>query len=229
MQIIGHRACPAHGPENTVAAVRTAGPHVDGVEIDVRRCGSGELVVVHDSDLRRLAGVDRAVDETSLDRLQEFTIGESDESIPTLATLLDSVPDDIFVNVELKEAGLGEDAAVAVDRAENDVLVSSFLPDALRELDESGLDERGNGESVSEHRSAFLFKYGWRGPLDLATELGCDAIHPQFRLLDEEGVETAHDRGFAVNAWTPGDRRDVAHLRKIGVDGVIVDDWQLAE
>lgn len=217
MQVIGHRACPVHGPENTVAAVRTAGPHVDGVEIDVRRCGSGELVVIHDSDLRGLAGVDRAVDETSLDRLRECTVGGSDESIPTLATLLDAVPDDVLVNVELKEAGLGEDAVAAVERVENDVLFSSFLPDALRELDGSGL------------RRAFLFKYGWRGPLDLASDLGCDAIHPQFRLLDEEGVEAAHDRGFEINAWTPGTRRDIVHLRTIGVDGVIVDDWTVVE
>lgn len=217
MQIIGHRGCPAHGPENTIRAVRTAAPHVDGVEVDVRRCGSGELVVVHDADLYRVADTDLDVCEASLDRLRAVDVRGTDEPVPTLAAVLDAVPDDVFVNIELKESGLGNDVASAAERVANEVLISSFLPNALRELDGSG------------HCRALLFKYGWRGRLDQAAEIGCDAIHPQFRLLDEDRIASAHDRGFAVNAWTPSYTRDVAHLREIGVDGVIVDDWQLAE
>lgn len=217
MNVIGHRCCPAHGPENTVRAARRAAPHVDGVEVDVRRCGSGELVVVHDPDLRRVAGVDRLVAETSLEELRTVGVDGTDEPIPTLEAMVQAIPGEGFVNVELKEPGLADDAATIADRVANDVLVSSFLPDALRELDGTGLDR------------ALLFEDAWDGNLDRAAALGCDALHPQFRLLDRDRVAAAKDHGFAVNAWTPTERDDVAHLRAVGVDGVVVDDWRLAD
>jgi len=48
MQVIGHRGCADVYPENTVRAVTRAANFLDAVEVDVRRCGSGELVVFHD-------------------------------------------------------------------------------------------------------------------------------------------------------------------------------------
>ena len=40
-----------------------------------------------------------------------------------------------------------------------------------------------------------------------------------------ERVESAHDRGLSVNAWTVPTAAAVSRLRGLGVDGVIVDSW----
>ena len=52
--ILGHRGAPREAPENTLASLRRALElGVDGVEYDVRACGSGEIVVFHDARLDR--------------------------------------------------------------------------------------------------------------------------------------------------------------------------------
>ena len=48
----GHRGAKAYRPENTVASVKKAlDMGVDGIEIDVHKCASGEIVVFHDFEI----------------------------------------------------------------------------------------------------------------------------------------------------------------------------------
>lgn len=52
-QIIGHRGAMGHAPENTERSVQKAlALGVDGIEIDVFRCQSEEIVVFHDKNLK---------------------------------------------------------------------------------------------------------------------------------------------------------------------------------
>src|SRR6187431_1614466 len=88
--VFGHRGVRGEAPENTMAAFDLAATSgADGVELDVRLCRSGELVVCHDADLgrltrgrdtRRLADLDRA-------ELQRVDVGGG-QSIPLLADVL---------------------------------------------------------------------------------------------------------------------------------------------
>ncbi|WP_148415268.1 glycerophosphodiester phosphodiesterase family protein [Haloferax sp. KTX1] len=213
MRVIGHRGCPALAPENTLAAFEAAATRLDWVELDVRRCGSGELVVFHDETLDRLTGATGRVADASLAELQELTVGDSDEPIPTLAAVFDALPDRVAVNVELKQTGLAADLAAVVGDAGHEVLVSSFDPDALRAVRET-----------AALPVAFLFAADWESALSVATALNCAAVHPHYDLLSSARVEEAHDRGFEVNAWTVPDREVARRLREYGVDGVVVDD-----
>jgi len=53
--VLGHRGASADAPENTLAAFRLAMDQgADGVELDVWRCATGEAVVAHDEDARRV-------------------------------------------------------------------------------------------------------------------------------------------------------------------------------
>src|SRR6185312_17377418 len=55
--VIAHRGASADAVENTIAAFRLAREQgADGVELDVMRCATGEVVVFHDDDLGRLGG-----------------------------------------------------------------------------------------------------------------------------------------------------------------------------
>lgn len=56
MRCIAHRGFAETNPENTLTAVREAAKAgADLVEVDVRRCGSGELVLAHDADVDRIS------------------------------------------------------------------------------------------------------------------------------------------------------------------------------
>jgi len=225
MRRIGHRGCAARAPENTVRAVELAAPHVDTIEVDVRRCGSGELVVFHDERLGRLTEGSGKVGETPRERLGELRVAGSDEPIPLLSELLSATPDDTGVNVELKHAGVAADLLAVLDDTRNDVLVSSFAPGALAEVEELG----GPPLAYLFHRSIRRLGRDWGRALDRARRLDCASLHPEYRLClgKPERIERAHDAGFEVNAWTVRRARTVDRLRRIGVDGVIVDDWRV--
>ncbi|WP_254544558.1 glycerophosphodiester phosphodiesterase [Halomarina pelagica] len=225
MRCIGHRGCPAHAPENTLLAVERAAPHVDAIEADVRRCGSGELVVFHDERLGRLTGAEGRVSRTDWATLRTLTVDGSDERIPLLSELLDAVPPAVGVNVELKHAGLGREVVRLLEGVENEVVVSSFERAALREVGARSDLPRGylfSREFTTKSRS-------WRRGISRARKLGCEYAHPEYRLcLDGvRRVARAQDLGLSVNAWTVPNRRSVRKLRRAGVDGVIVDDWRV--
>ncbi|ELZ39623.1 glycerophosphodiester phosphodiesterase [Halorubrum tebenquichense] len=217
--LIGHRGCAGQYPENTVAAIERASPHVDAVEIDVRRCASGELVVFHDEELDRLTEGAGRVADAEWDELRELTVLDSGEAIPRLDEALRAVPDGTAVNVEIKERGLASDALDAADEADAEVLFSSFLPDALAAL---------RDRDASADRALLVADGGPEALVAAATDLGCVAVHPPIDLATEPGfVDAAHEAGLAVNAWTAADREDAEELLAAGVDGVIADRWDL--
>ena len=76
MLLLAHRGASADAPENTLPAFELAVRHgCDGVELDVMRCGSGELVVCHDERLDRLAGLDWEIAHTPYEKLRKADVG----------------------------------------------------------------------------------------------------------------------------------------------------------
>ena len=138
--VLAHRGASAQETENTLAAFRRAiALGADGVELDVQRCATGEVVVFHDDDLERLAGRPERVDRLSLSALREVRLAGGGE-IPTLAEAL-AACGDALVNIEIKYDGVlpggcralvaGVAEAVARAGAAERVLVSSFSPAAV--------------------------------------------------------------------------------------------------
>src|SRR5512140_687268 len=136
--VLGHRGASADAPENTLAAFRLAlAQGADGVELDVWRCASGEVVVVHDEDLRRVAGLPVRVPDAPLAELRAADVGAwkgeafRGERVPLLEEVLAALPAAV-VNVELKSRGrdlrLGDAVAKVIARAgaAARVSVSSF-------------------------------------------------------------------------------------------------------
>src|SRR5262249_61028502 len=109
---------------------RNAG--ADGVEVDVMRCKSGDVVVFHDDDLKRLFGRRDRIDALPLSALREH-------DIPTLEEALEEIGARMLVNVELKTDRRRGDSELAMQVAAilrhggwgRRALVSSFNPVAL--------------------------------------------------------------------------------------------------
>ena len=71
--VIGHRGARGHVAENTLASISKAIElGVDGVEIDVFRCATGELVVFHDKTLDKLIKAEG--NELSVERLIKLAL-----------------------------------------------------------------------------------------------------------------------------------------------------------
>ena len=137
--IIGHRGASADAPENTLAAFRRAAENgADGIELDVRLSGDGDVVVIHDATVDRTTNGQGSVASMTVAELQALDAG-SGEYIPTLDEVFALFGDSFLYNVELKGSGArdrGLEAAVAelitTHNLERQVVVSSFNQFSLR-------------------------------------------------------------------------------------------------
>lgn len=210
-RIIAHRGFADDFPENTTAAFRQAARCADAVEMDVRRCGSGELVVFHDATLDRVTDASGRVDETPLSTLRNVDVLGTGRGIPTLREAITAIPTETAVTVELKEPVV-EDALEALD-VDNEVVVSSMEQSILERV-------RARGGPPT----ALVSLLG-AGDIEAATEVGCSAVHPRREtvFLRPDYVERAHRAGLAVNVWPVRDAVDAARLAATGVDGIAAD------
>ncbi|HEY0484183.1 MAG TPA: glycerophosphodiester phosphodiesterase [Kofleriaceae bacterium] len=221
-RVWAHRGDSAHAPENTMLAfdkARAAG--ADGIELDVRFDGDGNVVVFHDSPLERLTGLPGRIEQLSAAERARLRVGG--EPVPLLAEVLATF--DLEVDVEIKSLKAGRMAALVAATARvirdsgraDQVLVSSFDPIALLQLH----------RHLPEVAIAYLFhdeqplplRRGWVGRW-----IGTSLVHPQSTLCTEARVRAWHTAGMPINAWTVDDRDELARLARLGVDGVFAND-----
>ena len=100
--IIGHRGAKGHIVENTLESIEKALElGVDGIEIDIFKCKSGELVVFHDKTLNRLTDAEGLIESLDIDSIRKIKIFNR-YKIPTLIEVLDLIDGKVFLNIELK-------------------------------------------------------------------------------------------------------------------------------
>ncbi|HWV39598.1 MAG TPA: glycerophosphodiester phosphodiesterase [Vulgatibacter sp.] len=227
--VYAHRGASAARPENTCPAFeRAAADGADGIECDVRFCGSGELVVCHDARLDRLAGVPSAVAELPLRELRAIPIlaerfPGAAATVPTLEEAVECGGPGMVWNLEIKvdrhhdAEPLARALASAIPRLplEGRVLVSSFHPLALLTL----------RKVAPRIPTAWLWERGGTGQRAWAAFWGrlcaTHALHPDAAMVRAEDVRAWHRRGLLVNVWTVDDPEEIRRLRSWGVDGVI--------
>ncbi len=226
--VLGHRGASGDAPENTLAAFRLAlAQGADGVELDVWRCASGEVVVFHDEDARRLAGSPLRVTRAGLAELQALDVGAwkgerfRGERIPRLEEALEALGTAV-VNVELKSVRPPGDPrlALAVARilrsrgAAERALVSSFdwtLVAAFR-------------VAAPEVATGLLFEARsvWRRlAAPAAALLRPQALHPERTLVTPERARRWQAAGWPLVVWTVDDPEEAARLCALGAAGLI--------
>ncbi|MBV9471230.1 MAG: glycerophosphodiester phosphodiesterase [Abitibacteriaceae bacterium] len=108
MEIWAHRGASDEAPENTLASIERGWPQADGVEIDVHLSRDGAIVVLHDDNTKRVAGVDKKVAEQTLAELRQLDAGRwkqesfAGESIPTLDEVVATMPPQKRLIIEIK-------------------------------------------------------------------------------------------------------------------------------
>ncbi|MCL4507243.1 MAG: glycerophosphodiester phosphodiesterase [Chloroflexi bacterium] len=221
--VIGHRGASAHAPENTLAAFRLAREQgADGIELDAKRCASGEVVIMHDPELRRTTGAAGKVHEWTLADLRTLDAGRG-ERVPTLDEVFEGAGSGLLVNVEVTNYSTPDDGleAAVIDVVRRHgiadrVVFSSFNPLSLRQL----------AALAADIPRAFLFSP--ESPLDLQ-QVFADPLmphqfrHPHYSLVTAEMVELWRASGILVNAWTANARADIRRMVACGVNGIIGD------
>lgn len=119
-------------PENSMAAFRLAVSHNYGIEMDVQLSKDKIPVVFHDYNLKRVCGVNKKVPELTFAELQELTLYQSSERIPTFQAVLDmvdgQVPLLVEFKVELHNTSVCNIAAPMLDQYKGLYCIESFNP-----------------------------------------------------------------------------------------------------
>ena len=219
---IGHRGSKGYVAENTLESINHAillG--VDGIEIDIFKCLSGELVLAHENDLKRLTGKSGQLEKLTLDELKKFlVIGKY--KIPTLTDVLTRIEAPLFVNIELKGLNTARATSqIIADLSENtswnlnSFIVSSFNWDELEQF--RSIDKHTPvGVLVSKSMSIIE-------AIEFGKKINAQAIHPNFRLLNDKTVKKIRNNGFKIYTWTVNNEDDIIFMKKLKVDGIISD------
>ena len=219
---IGHRGSKGYVAENTLESINHAillG--VDGIEIDVFKCLSGELVLSHENNLKRLTGKSGQLEKLTLGELKKFLV-VGKYKIPTLTDVLKTIETPLFVNIELKGLNTAQATSKIITnlskstswRLEN-FIISSFNWNELEQF--RSIDKNtpvgvllSNSMSINE-------------AIEFGKKINAQAIHPNFKLLNEKTVKKIKNNGFKIYTWTVNSKDDINYMKKFKVDGIISD------
>ncbi len=215
---VGHRGASALAPENTLRSIELAIDFgLDLVEVDVYLSRDGELVVIHDEDLGRLAGRPEAVADLTAEDLGRVDLGQG-QGIPLLADVLALARGHIGVYVELKGMRTGgalgrlarSGAAAGVE-----LISGSFEPVLVREL-------RDTAPEVP--RSVLFARTSAPKMIESCGSVGARYAHPCFRPLDAAIVNALHGAGLLVMAPHTNDPEEARAFADLGIDVLATDD-----
>jgi len=212
--VVAHRGGGLEAPENTIKAIRHAVRiKADIVEVDVRSTKDGELILLHDSDFGRVAGVDRKALDLDLATIKErITIGG--EPVATLQEALEAAKGKIAMFLEIKEPATVARVVELVQKLDmqRDVCIISFYEEALREA--KRLD--------SSIATGLVYSYP-PGKIKEAKELGCALVLPHYRLASAKANRFAHALGLQVGVWTVNETDMAIAVYEKGADLIASD------
>ncbi len=222
VKVTAHRGSSGRAPENTLSALRAAiEDGADYAEIDVQETADGRIVLLHDTDLKRIAGLDRKIWEVDLAELQRCDVGSwfSDafrgERVPTLEEAIDLVRGRLKLNIELKYNGRDKDLAAAVVRIvsakgfQEECVISSLKGAALREVRE-----------LDPTLKVGHIVFDAVGDL---TKQDVDFLAVRAGTTKAGLVRRAHGRGLEVHVWTVNAEPAMRSYIDLGVDNILTD------
>lgn len=88
--------------ENSLAAFKNAKDHQIPIELDVHLTFDDQLIVCHDSELKRVTSRDGLIEQLSLTTIKEDYVLLNGEQLPTLKEVLDLIDESVPIVIELK-------------------------------------------------------------------------------------------------------------------------------
>ena len=214
--IIGHRGAKGHVFENTLASIEKAFElGADGIEIDVHICHTGEIIVFHDLDLRRVFNDNRTISELSFTEIRNLKLDDKHQ-IPTLSDVLEILPKKSILNIELKGRGTAEPVFILLQKTKHlpdKIILSSFYKrelEAYRLLDASA-------------KLGVFTNFDFVEAIAFAKKINAFSVHPHFSLLNKKTAQIINDLGCQIFTWTVNNSEEIQRIKQFNVEGIITD------
>ena len=232
--IVAHRGASADAPENTLAAMKLGYDQgADAGELDIHLSKDGRIVLLHDLDTKRVAGVDKKVAEQTYDELRKLDVGQwgkwagkgFSEKIATLDEVWPLVPTGKRLLIEIKCGPEIMPALVEMIRkaplTKEQTVFISFKYDVIQAVKKAFPDR----QAYWLHDYKQDKKTGELPKLDdliaKAKAANADGLDLSFKFpLDAANVKKIKDAGLQCHVWTVDDPAKARELAAAGVDSI---------
>ncbi|MED1568193.1 glycerophosphodiester phosphodiesterase [Bacillus paramycoides] len=216
--IMAHRGYISKGVENTKEAVQGAiDAKADYAEIDVLQTKDGELAVIHDLKLKRLANANVHVSDLTMDELRQLTLSQDGFSgqISTLDEIIKLAKDKIKLNIEVKLHGGEKDFVNKVLKTikdndfEKQCVIQTLHYPLIKEFKRANPDIKVG-----------YILYASRANLK---NVKADFYVAEEYMLNKKLVKEARKLNKPIYVWTVNDMESLKAYYKLNVDGIITD------
>jgi len=198
----------------------------DYAEIDVQETADRKVVLIHDKDLLRIAGVKKNIWEVSYQEIKDLDVGSwfgkefKEERIPLLKDAISLARNRIKLNIELKFNGHDQRLAErVVEILEEDDFISQCI---ITSLDWEGL------RKVRSLNSSIRIGYIVFESIGRIIELDVEILSLAARIVDSSLIHKARKAGKEVHVWTINDPKAMSRFIDLGADNLITDQPGLA-
>lgn len=229
-EVSAHRGASINYPENTMKAFEMAvEENADWIELDVQLTSDGVPVILHDSNLNRVTGVNKNIWEVTYSDIKDLDCGSwfssefAGEKIPTLEEVLDfAKKKHIKLNIELKPTGHEKDfEKIVIDTInersyKNSCVVTSQEYNTLEKIKE--YDE--------EIKTIYVMSIAFG---DITKLTAADGFSVEASFITSRLVSMVHNAGKEIFAWTVNTRENMDRMIEMNVDNIVTDDIPLAK
>ncbi len=230
IEITAHRGASKEYPENTMKAFQGAKEFgADWIELDVQQTKDGEIIVMHDSNLKRTTGINKYTWEVLYEEIASLDIGSflsdefKEEKIPLLKEVLTFAKENgIKLNIELKPNGneieFEKQVITLIKEAkfeENCVIASQIY---------SVLENVKKEDSNITTLYVMSFAYG-----DITKLTSADHFSIEASSITENLVKRIHKENKKIFAWTINTEEKMQKMIDLKVDNLITDNITLAK
>lgn len=223
-EISAHRGSSVDYPENSIPAYAAAIEQgADWIELDVHQTADNVVVISHDANIKRIAGVDKNIWEMTYAELEAYDVGSwfSDEysylRLPTLDEVLKLCKGKIKLNIEIKPTGHETDFEknvidiVKKNGFENDCMLASLDIESLKRVKEIDSDIK----TLYDMTVA-------AGNISEMTFIDGFSIEKTF--INYDIVEQIHRNNKKVFVWTVNEPANIIDVCKYDIDNILTDD-----
>lgn len=228
VKITAHKGNIFIAIENTLEAVEIAseqGAHY--AEIDIQQSKDGQLFLFHDTNLKRILGINRSVIDLTYEEISTLDISSygggklKGSKIPLLTDCISLAKDKgIKLNIELKTTTNNKAVAKKIvnileeHHALNNCVITSFNYAVLQEI-----------EKINPKIKTGYLTYLLKGDLN---KLNVDFISIEETIATKKIIDDAHAAGMEVHVWTVNDKDNIENFINLGVDNIITDEVELS-
>ncbi len=229
-EITAHRGASKKYPENTMSAfVGAEKQNADWIELDVQQTKDGQIIVMHDSNLKRTTGLNKSIWKMTYEEIEELDCGSwfskefEGEKVPLLSEVIEFAKEnDLKLNIEIKPTGhekkFEESVVDMVNEYnfKNQCVVTSQSYSSVKKV-------KKYDETI---KTVYVMGIAYG---DVTKLKAADAFSIKSYYVTDDLVSAIHADGKKIYVWTVNREVDIQRMMGYSVDNVITDNVPLAK